>query len=154
MNTEIELKSLRARQFVGVRRVVKQDGIGIACADILPRVNQWLRDKGVSPAGPPMTVYHAVDRESGDFDIQPGFFIDGDVEIEEDLSLGETAGGDALACTHVGSYETIGDTWHAVFARVEELGRTVSKSSWEIYIDDPAEVRLDKLRTEIFVPID
>lgn len=154
MNNDVEIRALPPRYYVGIRRVVKQQEIGAACGEILPRMSKWLESRGIAVESPPITVYHSVNRDTGDFDIQPGFFVGESVEPDGDITCGRTAGGDVLTATHIGSYDTLGDTWHAVRARATELNRPVTKSSWEVYIDDPGEVLPDKLRTQIFVPLD
>jgi effector-binding domain-containing protein len=154
MAAAIEIRKVAVRPYVGIRRTVKQDGIGPACSDILPRVAEWLAAQGSSPAGPPMVVYHAVDRETGDFDAQPGFFVAAPVRGEGELTGGETAGGDVLFAVHAGSYATLGETWGKVFAHAAAINRRVTKSSWEVYLNTPADVSPAELRTEIYVPID
>ena len=150
----IEIKTIAPRPYVGVRRIVKHDGLGPACAEILPRLAAWLGAKGVQPDGPPMIVYHSVDTATGDFDVAPAFFVRAPVASEGDITTGETAGGEALCALHVGPYSTLGETWSAVFARAASLQRPVTKSSWEVYLTTPADVAPADLRTEIYVPID
>jgi effector-binding domain-containing protein len=154
MAAAIEIRKLTPRPYVGVRRIVKHDGIGPACSDILPRVAEWLAAKGIPPAGPPMVVYHAFDPKTGEFDAQPGFFVAAPVSGEGDITTGETAGGEALTALHVGSYATLGETWGQVFAHAEANKRRVSRSSWEVYLNTPADVPPSGLRTEIYVPLD
>ena len=153
MSSKITIQTLDTHHYVGVRRVVQRDGIGAACADILPRVARWLAGRNLRPAGPPTTIYHSVNRETGAFDIQPCFFVSTPIEPDGDITPGQTAEGSVLVATHVGPYETLGDTWHALFTRAQEMDRLVTKSSWEVYVDDPGEVEAAKLRTQIFVPI-
>jgi effector-binding domain-containing protein len=150
----IEIRKVTPRSYVGVRRTVKQDGIGPACADILPRVAEWLAAQGSSPAGPPIVVYHAFDARTGEYDAQPGFFVAAPVRGEGDIVGGETAGGEALTTLHVGPYTTLGETWEKVFAHARAIKRNVSKSSWEVYLNTPADVAPADLRTEIYVPLD
>lgn len=152
MSIGIELRTIAPRTYVGVRRKVDHSGVGPACAEILPRTLQWLIARGVSPDGAPVTIYHSG--EGGMLDIQPGFFVTEAVTGEGDITRGETAGGEALVAVHVGPYQTLGTTWHAVFARAEELGRKVTQASWELYVDDPGAVDAAHLRTEIYVPLD
>lgn len=154
MHTKIEVRNLPARCYFGIRRVVKHDGIGPACAEILPRAAAWLAERGVAIDGPAVTVYHSVNSETGDFDVQPGFFVSEAVEASGEFTSGKTAGGDTLFTTHVGPYTSLGGTWDAIFAHAASLNRTVSASSWEAYVDAPDQVQPDKLRTEIFVPLD
>jgi effector-binding domain-containing protein len=153
MAAAIELRKVTPRPYVGVRRIVKHDGIGPACAEIFPRVVAWLATKGINPEGLAV-VYHSVDQATGDFDIQPALFVASPVRGEGELAAGETAGGEALYALHVGPYGTLGETWAQVFARAAALGRPVTKPSWEAYLNTPADVPPEALRTEIFVPID
>jgi AraC family transcriptional regulator len=150
----IEIKPIAPRPYVGVRRVVKHDLLGPACGEILPRLAAWLAAKGMQPAGPPMIVYYSVDTATGDFDVAPAFFLPAPVAGEGEITAGETAGGEALVALHVGPYSTLGETWSAVFARAASLQRPVTKPSWEIYLNTPADVAPADLRTEIYVPID
>jgi effector-binding domain-containing protein len=154
MAAAIEIRKITPRPYVGVRRIVKQDAIGPACSDILPRVAEWLAAKGVSPASPPIVLYHAFDPKTGEFDAQPGFFVAAPMNGEGDITSGETAGGETLTTLHVGPYTTLGETWGNVFAHAEASKRRVSKSSWEVYLNTPADVPPSELRTEIFVPLD
>lgn len=154
MAATIEVKKITPRPYVGIRRTVAHDGIGPACAESFPRVAQWLGAKGIAPAGPPIVVYHAVDPKTGEFDAQPGFFVAAPARGEGDVTAGETAGGEALFTVHVGSYATLGETWEKVFAHAKTIKRNVSKSSWEVYLNTPADVPPDELRTEIYVPLD
>jgi effector-binding domain-containing protein len=150
----IEVKSISPRRYVGVRRVVKRDGLGPLYGEVIPRLSSWLSERGIAPAGPPMLVYHSVNRETGEFDVEAALFVSAPMDGEGDIGVGETAGGEALFALHVGPYSTLGDTWHAVFARAEHLKRPVTKSSWEVYVNDPSRAEPAALRTEIYVPID
>jgi effector-binding domain-containing protein len=150
----IETKTLPARRYVGVRRLVKHDGIGPACGEILPRLAAWLGAKGVAPQGPPTLLYHGLNRETGECDIEPALFVATPIDGEGDIHAGMTAGGEVLTTTHVGPYSALGQSWEAIFSRAQELKRRVSHSSWEVYVDDPQAVAPANLRTQLFLPID
>jgi effector-binding domain-containing protein len=154
MGAAIEIRAITPRRYVGVRRVVKHDGLGPACGELLPRIAAWLAARNVAPEGGPILVYHSVNQTTGDFDVQPAFFVASPIDGEGDITAGETAGGEALVALHVGPYGTLGETWGQVFARAGALQRRVTKSSWEAYLNTPAEVPQAELRTEIVVPVD
>ena len=75
MPVAIEIKKVEPRLYVGIRRTVKRDGLGPACAEILSRVAGWLASQGKKPAGGPIMVYHSVNEATGDFDVQPAYFV-------------------------------------------------------------------------------
>ena len=154
MAVDITVKTVAARHYVGVRRIVKHDGLGALCGEVLPRLSAWLAERGVSAQGAPALVYHSVNTQTGDFDVQPVLFVAEPLAGEADIEPGQTAGGEVLFACHVGPYHELGKAWSAVFGRAEAMGRPVTKSSWELYVDDPGKVSEAKLRTEIYVPID
>jgi effector-binding domain-containing protein len=154
MAAAIEIRKITARPYVGIRRTMTHDGIGPACAEIFPRVAQWLAAQGLAPAGPPMVVYHGLNPKTGEFDAQPSFFVAAPVRGEGEITGGETAGGEALCTLHLGPYSSLGETWRTAFAHVQAIERRVTKSSWELYLNTPADVPPEQLRTEIYVPLD
>ena len=59
----------------------------------------------------------------------------------------------AVTCHH-GSYAELGLAHHALFAWAQERGHEPTGGVREIYLDDPAEVSEEDLRTEVLLPID
>ena len=154
MPVAIEIRKVVPRLYVGIRRTVKRDGLGPACAEILSRVAGWLASKGKQPAGGPIMVYHSVNEATGDFDVQPAYFVGTPITGEGDIAIGETAGGDALFAVHAGPYASLGETWAQLFTHAAAIRRKVTRSSWEVYLNTPGDVAEADLRTEIYVPID
>jgi AraC family transcriptional regulator len=153
MTMQIEVQTIPPRRYVGVRRVVKHDAIGPTFGEAMSRLVAWLRSQGVPPAGPPAILYHQMNHTAGDCDIEPALFVAGAVRGEGDIHVGEVAGGEALVGIHVGPYSILGQSWDAMRARAQELGRKVSQSPWEVYLDDPRLVALEELRTELYLPV-
>ena len=56
-----------------------------------------------------------------------------------DVKPGSVGGGEAVVCTHVGPYDTIGQTWEAMMAWVERTGTDAGRRGWESYLTDPGE---------------
>ncbi len=153
MTIQIEVRRIAPRRYVGVRRVVKHDGIGPTFGEIMPRLMAWLGGQGVPPEGPPAIFYHEMNHTTGDCDIEPAMFVATAVRGGGDIRVGEVAGGEVLVGTHVGPYSTLGQSWDAIMARAQELGRNVTQSPWETYVDDPRLVAPEKLRTELYLPM-
>lgn len=155
MPREFEIIQIPQRHYVGVRRRVMRSEIGPLCAEVLPRVTAWLADIGAQMKGMPITVYHSVDLESGQYDLQPGRFVAEPVNGQGDITAGRTAAGEAAHAVHEGSYDSLGKTWEALWAWIAAQGRTVSEPAWEEYVTDPADDPDPRnWRTEICVPLD
>ena len=154
MPVAIEIKQVVPRLYVGIRRTVKRDGLGPACAEILSRVAGWLASKGKQPAGGPIMVYHSINAATGDFEVQPAYFVGPPIMSEGEITIGETAGGDALFAVHAGPYASLDQTWAQLFNYAASIRRKVTRSSWEVYLNTPGDAAEADLRTEIYVPID
>ena len=150
----VAIKKVRPCLYVGIRRTVKRDELGPACAEILSRVAGWLASKGKQPAGGPIMVYHSINAATGDFEVQPAYFVGPPIMSEGEITIGETAGGDALFAVHAGPYASLDQTWAQLFNYAASIRRKVTRSSWEVYLNTPGDAAEADLRTEIYVPID
>lgn len=150
--SDIQLTQLDPRPFVGVRRTVPVTELGAFFSEALPATMGWLARKGIAPASMPMAMWVAMDMETGIADCHAGAFVSEAVEGEGDITPGTTSGGDVLVVTHTGPYDTVGQSWMAVYQRAAELGRTPG-AGWEIYIDDPTNTPPAELRTRIHLPV-
>jgi len=151
--SEIELTQQTPRHFVGIRRKVHTSELAPFFAEVLPKVMNWLKEKGIAPASAPMAMWCAMDMESGIADTHAGCMVESAVEGDGEITPGVTSAGDVLKVVHRGSYDTMGQSWGRVFAHASEMGRRPG-AGWEIYVDDPGKVEADALRTEIYLPVE
>lgn len=151
--SEVELTQQSPRHFVGIRRKVHTSELPAFFSEVFPKVMQWMQEKGVAPASAPMSMWCAMDMESGIADTHAGCFVEREVEGGGEVTSGVSSGGDVLKLVHRGGYDTMGASWGRVFRRAKELGRQPG-AGWEIYVDDPSEVASDALRTEIYLPLE
>ena len=151
--SEIELTQQSPRHFVGIRRKVHVSELAAFYSEVFPKVMRWLHEKEIAPTSMPMSVWCAMDMESGIADTHAGCFVESALEGEGEIRPGITSSGDVLKLVHRGGYDTMGQSWGRVFAHAQELGRRPGEG-WEIYVDDPSQVEVNELRTEIYLPVD
>ncbi len=140
MEYTIQVKRIEERPYVGIRRRVKVQEIGRALAEILPTVGTYLREIGVRPASPPITLYHAHHEAEGEFDIQGGWFLSAPIAGDDRFQAGIVPEGEVATTTHVGPYDRLGDAHSAIEAWIGRNGRSTSGPCWEIYLNDPGTV--------------
>ena len=150
--TEIQLVQDPPRHFVGIRRKVDVKALKDFYTEVFPKVMQWVASKGITPVSAPMSVWCAMDMETGIADTHAGVFVADEVEVDGEITAGKTAGGEVLKLVHVGGYDTMGRSWGRVYGRAKELGKQPG-AGWEIYVDDPGQVAAEDLKTEIYLPV-
>jgi effector-binding domain-containing protein len=75
------------------------------------------------------------------------------LEVAPPLSTMRIAGGRFRRVVHVGSYDTLYQTYDAAWKRLSEEGAGLPRRVLERYIDDPTEVPENELQTELLFEI-
>lgn len=86
------------------------------------------------------------------FELEAGFPAGAPVAADGDVLASELPGGTVARATHVGGYDSLGDSWGALVAWATEQGRTPEGRMWEVYVTEPTP-QLDPatLRTELYL---
>ncbi len=142
MASTFEIKRVTSRPYIGIRRRgLKLNDIGKALGEMLPAALQHLRKQNIDPAGPPIALYHSMNQEKMEVDLQGGFFLESPIAAEAPFEAGSTPAGDAVVTVHVGPYSTIHETYAAACEWVRGKGRSTTDPAWELYLTDPGEVK-------------
>lgn len=108
--------------------------------------------QGIAVTGPPFGFYP---EPPGDVvRVEAGVTVATPIEAVGDVVPGQLPGGRAIHTIHVGSYDTLADTYTELLAWAAENGLTLAKGMWEVYLSDPStEPDPTTWRTEVFWPI-
>jgi effector-binding domain-containing protein len=98
--------------------------------------------------GPPFARYIAFGHR---VQAEVGFPFVGRLVEDGHVYRTELPGGRAVTATHAGPYETIGTTWDAARAWIDEQGLEVAGPAWESYLTGPEDPGPPV--TEIYWPI-
>ena len=130
--------------------VVKSLHKNLTIAD-LPRVFDagYSALAAANPIGPGYALYFGDPMAT--FDLEIGFPVAADPQIEG-IEVSEYLSGPALALSHSGSYESLGETWGTLSAAFLAQGGSFSRSL-ELYVTDPSVTATEDLRTDLFLPL-
>ncbi|WP_088287812.1 GyrI-like domain-containing protein [Kineosporia sp. A_224] len=95
-----------------------------------------LAARGAAPAGPPFAYYHGMPTEW--VDVEAGFPVRTPIEPSGTVVPSVLPAGHAAEATHVGPYDTLGDTYDDVLGAVRAGGHQPASGMWEYYLSDPA----------------
>lgn len=152
---EIVLKSIEPQAVLSIREVIAQpEYVGT----LLGESYGVLGAHGITPAGPPLTIYHDEDFKPGNLDVEVILPIGSPVIDDLALEGGRTLrahtlpGIDTAACIlHKGDYDTLEVSYTAIARWIERNGYRIAGPPREIYLTAPGDPT--GLLTEIQYPV-
>jgi effector-binding domain-containing protein len=147
----VERVTLAPRVVVGLRRRVAPSELSGFFARAIPIVAGELARAGSRPAGPPIAVYRHED--GGHFEVTVGFPVDESSASTDALVREVLPGGAAARAVHVGSYDTLGQTYAALGHWFTERELLPPDVMWEEYLAGPGSVNEAEYRTRIVYPL-
>jgi effector-binding domain-containing protein len=131
---QMEMTELSAQPAAVVRGHVSPAEMPTFLGGAFEEVMRVVAEQGVEAVGPPFGRYVPV-RDG--FDAEVGFPTTSAVQPSGRVSATELPGGEAAVAMHVGSYDSIGETYEALAGWLAARGCTPADAPWESYLDGP-----------------
>lgn len=147
----MEIKTVQEQHTAAVRTRTPIEKISETLGACYGEVMQCVNSQDVQPSGPPFAIYYNMDMS--DLDMEIGFPVAAMITDAGRVKAGTIPSGKAAVATHVGPYDTIGETYEKLSAFVKEKKLEPNGFSYEYYLNDPGETAPEELLTEIYFPL-
>ena len=150
--TQMRMVDLEQQATAVVGEQVTKDGLSDFFDHAFATVMAVTGRQGLPVTGPPFALYRGLPAET--IDVEAGFPTASVVEAEADVRPGVIPACRAVEALHVGSYDTLSQTYDDVLRWAGEQGLRQAGPMWEQYLTDPS-VDSDPAtwRTRVLVPV-
>ncbi len=150
--TRPELVDLQPATVAIVRETVPMNAMAEFFGRAFGETMAVAQAQGVDLAGPPLAVYFSMPAETAD--VGGGFPTARPVEASGSVTSEALPGGRAAQMVHVGSYDTLAETYDVLVAWMDEHQLRAKPVMWEIYLTEPDDEHPENTLTQIVWPIE
>lgn len=141
---------------IGGRTSTDSAAIGAALAEAYGKLTAFIAEHELAMTGAPVAITHEWNEETDTWAYEAGLPVKrGDVTLPEEgeIHFSQTPSGRMLRVVHTGPYEGMYETYMQIEAWLAAHGYEWAGSSYEQYLNDPADTAPEDLITHIYVPI-
>ncbi len=146
-----DVVSQKARPTMIMRARISLPQLPTVIAQSLGAVVEYLGRLGEHPAGPPFVAYH--NQDMADLAVEIGFPVERPLTGQGAIVAGAIPAGRHATCLFTGAYSEIGSVYEALNQWIADHGWQVAGTTYEFYLNDPANTRPEFLQTLIAFPL-
>ena len=134
-----------------VREVVAMDALPAFYDRAYHEVMNAVQEQGATVIGPPVGMYFGMPTDT--VDVAAGFPTATPLQSAGAVSAQRLPGGRAVQVLHIGSYESMQQTYGALMRWVQEQGLALGPLMWETYLTEPDDEDQGSMQTLITWPL-
>ncbi|MFW5800052.1 MAG: GyrI-like domain-containing protein [Spirochaetota bacterium] len=147
----MEIKEVKEQNSLSIRLNTPVQELTTVFGEGYKEIGDYMESLGIYPIGPPFAIYYNEDMSN--LDIEFGFPVAEKKPDKGRIKAGLLPGGKAISTVHIGSYESIEDTYNKIGEWAKDNNYETESYCYEFYLTDPATTSPDKLKTEIRFPL-
>jgi effector-binding domain-containing protein len=151
MSYNCTIKELPAQPTLAIRTHASVQELPQVLGKAYGTIAQYIGAMGKAPAGAPYVGYFNMDMQNLDMEI--GFPVAQGIPGNSEVQPSEIPAGKYAACLYTGPYGEIEAGYNALMDWMHQQGYKEPGTSYELYLNDPAQTAPQDLQTEILFPL-
>lgn len=147
MTYDCKIEERKVQHVLSIRTRTSVQDIPQVMGKIYGEIAHYLGVLGEQPAGPPFAAYYNMDMQNLDLEI--GFPVLKKLPDKEDIKTSEIPSGKFATCLYTGPYSEIEPAYNELSQWIEDNEYEATGIVYEIYLDDPAQIPPEELKTQI-----
>jgi effector-binding domain-containing protein len=149
----VEAVELKAMPILAVSESTTPDAIAKAYTDGFAQIMKFMTKNKLHPAGAVLGI--GGEMAGSNFQFDAAIPVDrGDTQSADGVRSLQSYAGKALKTIHVGAYEGLAKTYAQLHAYIAAHGYVAKGPLISSFIDDPGNTPVDKVRTEVYAPVE
>ncbi|MBK6762992.1 MAG: GyrI-like domain-containing protein [Micrococcales bacterium] len=149
--SEPSLVTLEPAEIAVVREVVAMDALPAFYDRAYHEAMAAIQQQGATVGGPPVGVYFGMPTDT--VDVAAGFPTPTPVQPVGAVSALQLPGGRAVQVLHIGSYDSMQQTYGGLMQWVQAQGLALGPLMWETYLTEPDDKDPGSMQTLITWPL-
>ncbi|MDP2574775.1 SRPBCC family protein [Vibrio penaeicida] len=142
---------LPATHYIALKNGAGIQDMGPTMQGDIVKLDEFLVEKNIESSGEMFALYDRMDMATMHFDFHTCYPISEPVNVPEPFICGYLKASETYVVEHTGAYQFLGNAWSMAMmaARHNKVKVTRKPMGIERYVDNPNNVEITKLRTEI-----
>jgi effector-binding domain-containing protein len=147
MSYQCESKFQEAQTVLSIRTKTTGQDLVLLFGRVYDQILQYLDSQGEKPSGDAFIAYYNVDMQ--DLDIEIGFPVSRSLPAKGEIQPRVIPAGRVATCHYTGPYGKMAPACEVLETWIKENGFKSTGMLSEVFLNSPAEVPLEELKTQI-----
>ncbi|BCL68726.1 putative polyketide cylcases/dehydrase fused with AraC binding domain [Vibrio nigripulchritudo MADA3029] len=156
VHSELKLvgeSNLPETHYIALKNDAGMQDMGPTMQDDIVKLDEFMTERGIEPSGAMFALYDSMDMATMHFDFHTCYPICEPIDVPEPFICGHLKASDTYVVEHIGAYHFLGNAWSManMAARHNKVPVKRKPLGIELYVDNPNDVEITQLRTQILL---
>ncbi len=152
---KIMTHELETQKFIGFHHIAKMEDLPKLFAEFMPKAGMYAMKNLKPNEFIPAAVYKSWDEEKGETELYIGLLLKKNLTPAQGMTTIDLPAGKTIMMSKFGTYgEGDFEAHTAIDAYIKANNLTQKMPIWELYVNDPTQVKPIEIQTDIYYPVE